>query len=215
MGDIEAWEGAAAAVHDETGVGAPVDAFELAGCCGLSPRPWARADARLEPDGTLWYPMRARSTRQHGLVAHELGHWALDRADEQQSEAGASYVAGALMLPRREYDRDLRATQWDLRLLQAKHLHVSAEMLARRIVELRDAVATILDQGRATRRVASPWLGDKFKRLSQFERELADRALESEDTVREGDLLWAFPMLDGPHRRVVLVCEAEQLSLRL
>jgi len=209
------WEGVAAALLEETGADEPPqDAFELAECCGLLTRPWSRADGRLVGD-TIWYPGRARHVRQHGSIAHEVAHWALAWADEADSEQGARYVAGALMLPRRGFDRDLRDTAWDLQRLRAKHLNVSAEMIARRLVELRDAVATVFDAGRVKRRIASPWLGDQFARVSTWERELADLALERGELVQGDELVWALPLLDGPWRRVVLVAEAQQLSLRL
>ncbi len=209
------WEGVAESVWRATGSPEPPqDAFKLAECCGLRTRPWGRGWAVLEGD-LIRYPARVRPTRQHGLVAHEVAHWALDWAEESQSEQAARWVGGALMLPREPFNADLAETRWDLEALQSKHLNCSAELIARRIVQLRDAVATVLDQGRVRARVASPWLGDRFRRLSRWERELADRALETEQTQRPEELVWAVPVIDGPHRRVVLVAEAEQLSLRL
>jgi|GEM_PF-2742023 len=215
MGKPSVWEGVARGVLDATGGDEPPqDAFKLAACCGLQTQPWARAWAVLEGD-TIRYPSKARPTRQHGLVSHEVAHWALDWCQEVQSEQAARWVGGALMLPRAGFDRDLTATQWDLDALRAKHLNCSAELIARRIVQLRDAVATVLDQGKVHARVASPWLGDRFRRLTRWERELADLVLETEQTQRPEDLVWAVPVFDGPHRRVVVVAEAEQLSLRL
>lgn len=216
-GDAQVWEGVAAGLLEAIGAeDPPQDARELAVCCGLALRPSRAATASYDPALQLIrYPVKARPQRQQGLIAHELGHWALDWADEPDSEQGANYVAGALMLPRRAFDRDLTETEWDLEQLRAKHTNCSAEMIARRLVELRDAVATIWDHGRVKARVASPWLGDTFARVTQVERDLADAALGEERVQRGDGLLWAWPLIDGLHRRVVVVAEAEQLSLLL
>lgn len=210
----EEWEGVARAIHEGTGLDEPpVSAFELAAMCGLSLRPAAGGGASLQKD-VIVFNVAARPERQHGLVAHELGHWGLVAHGLEDSEAGASYVAGALLLPRGALDRDLRRT-WDLNVLRAKHLNVSAQMLATRIVQLRDAVAAVIDNGKLTTRLWSPWLTDpRIRRLSRWERDLVDEVLATGETVRGDELCYAVPVFDGEHRRVVLVCEASQLALR-
>lgn len=211
------WEAIARNILDATGLDdPPQDAFELAVTCGLTLV--AGGSGRLDiPRGEITYPARSRSVRQHGVIAHELGHWALDYGgDDASDEDGADWVGGALMLPGVSFDRDLRASAWDFGTLRAKHLNCSASMIARRIVQRRDAVATVIDQGRVTMRVASPWLDDpRFKRLSAWERVLVDEALAENLTIHGDDLCYAVPLIDGRHRRVILVCEADQLSLRL
>lgn len=217
FGSAEIWEGVADGLLRATGLDQPPqDAFALASCCGIDLRPWERSGGRLDGD-VLFYPGAARLQRQHGVVAHELGHWALDWAREDQSEQGANYVGGALMLPRAGFDRDLRATAWNLDALRAKHLNCSAEMIARRIVELREAVVTIIDDGKVRARVYSPWLGTptKLKRLTPIERDLVDGALGTGEVQRADDLLAAYPLIEGRWRRVIVVAEARQLSLRL
>lgn len=206
------WEGVAADVLESTGCDdPPVDAFELADCCGLEVR-----HGLTHRDGNVIYiDSRTRDVRQHGLVAHELAHWALCRAKEQNTEPAANFVSGALMLPRCAFEKDLRSSDWDLRQLRARHIYASAEMIARRIVGLRDAVATIVDAGRIKARAASPWLPDRFRRMSRFERDLVDEALRTGEVQRADDLIWAFPVFDGAHRRVVVIAEAAQLSLKL
>lgn len=205
-------EGIASEILEETGcVEPPVDAFELAECCGLEVRYGSPGRVCGQE---IVIAKRARNVRQHGTIAHELAHWALGRGGEPDSEDSARYLAGALMLPREGYERDLTATKWDLRKLQAKHLNVSAEMAARRLVQLRDAVAAIWDQGKLKARVASSWLPEGYSRVSLFERELAATCLETGEVQRPDDLIWAFPVFSGVWRRVVVVAEAEQLSLR-
>jgi hypothetical protein len=191
----------------------PINAFELARACGLRV---VSADIRHAQlmGNVIRVNTRAMRVRQHGMVAHELGHWALARAAEPQSEEAADMIGAALLLPRREFDADLRTTGWDLRLLQAKHVNCSAELIARRIVSLRDACVAIWDNGKLKARVASPWLPAGFARISGFERELAADVLASGSTTEQGNLLWGFAVFSGAWKRVITVCEAEQLALR-
>lgn len=211
----EMWEGLAAAIHDETGGDdPPVSAFALASVMGIRLVPWNRGDAELDGD-VIRFPSRARLTRQHGLIAHELGHWSLRWASEPDSEEGARYLAGALMLPRQGFDQDLRST-WNVEQLRAKHLHASAQMIATRLCQLRDAVASIFDEGKLKQRIVSPWLSDRrLERATRWEHEIAAEALASGETVRGDELCYAVPIFDRGFRRVVVVCEPRQLSLRI
>ncbi len=166
-----AWEAAALALRREFCLSdPPVDAFEIAEVCGLKVVPSLQRRASLSPQAELQYPTSEYRVRQQSIVAHQLGHWTLRWSGNDDSIKGAYWVTGALMLPKLHFDRDLRTTSWDLRVLRAKHLNVSVEMIARRIVQLRDAVVTVFDHGRVKARVASPWLRGQFKRLSRFER---------------------------------------------
>lgn len=193
----------------------PVDAYELAECCGLRLKPVANQNACIVGD-VLSVPLRARDVRQHGQIAHELGHWALRRAGQQDDHPSVRYVAGALLLPRRHFERDLE-DGWDLPRLRARHLHASAEMIGRRIVNLRDAVVSIWDQGKLRRRVVSPWLPERLvrSRVTRIERELAEACLATGAPVHEDSLLAAWPVFSPGWRRVIVVAEAAQLSLRL
>jgi hypothetical protein len=191
----------------------PMNAFSLANALGLKVVETGVRTARLVGD-TILLSAKARPVRQHGLIAHELGHWALMQVGQQDTEDSASYVGAALMLPQRHFSADLKATGWDLRELRAKHIHCSAEMIARRIAALRDAAVSVFDQGKLTRRIVSPWLPEGYRRVSRFERALADQALTEGEAVNAGNLTWAFPVFEGAWRRVIVVVEAEQLALR-
>lgn len=191
----------------------PMNAISLARACGLRVVEIDGKGARLV-GRTIEVPARAQLVRKHGLVAHELAHWALLRAGEPSTEAAADYVAGALMLPRAVFDRDLRSTGWDIRQLRAKHVNCSAELIARRIANLRDACVTVWDNGKLKTRLHSPWLAQGYRRMSTFERELAAQVLESGETIEAGALLWGFAVFQGAWRRVITVCEAEQLAMR-
>lgn len=207
-------EGVAATVLAELGdPDPPMNAYSIAAACGLRVVSADVRTASLVGD-TILVSSRAREVRRHGLIAHELGHWALIREGFEDHEHSASHVGAALMLPQRAFSADLKRHGWDLRALRARHVHCSAEMVAKRIVVLRDAVVSIWDNGKVKERVWSPWLPEGFHRMSAFERELAASVLEQGDTIEAGPLLWGFAVFSGAWRRVITVCEAEQLALR-
>lgn len=211
--DPATWEGIAADLLDATSITAPVDAFLLAHRCNIEVRGGTRLSRR---EGNVVYiDATTRRVRTHGVLAHEIGHFALERAGEPDDEPGARYLAGALMLPRRDFDRDLRQCGWLLTELQARNPNASIEMIARRIVQMRDAVATIIDHGKVRYRSASPWLDDpRLGRITKWERALADEAVSTGEPAQGGALVWAVPVIDPPWERVVIVAELEQLALR-
>lgn len=143
-------EGIARDIHDSTGGLLPVDAFKLAALCGLQLRPTPGSGGSLDIDaGVIRYPSRARLVRQHGVVAHELGHWALHQAGEDHTaEWAARYLAGALLLPQAAFVRDATVCDWDLEELRERHPHASAEMVVVRMTRAststsRDGYVTI------------------------------------------------------------------------
>lgn len=191
----------------------PMDAFRLASWCGLEVQAADIRHAQLVGRVVL-VNQRAQRVRQHGLIAHEVAHWACRRARERFDETSVEYVAGALMLPRRQFDRDLHASAWDLRALRAKHVNCSAELIARRICNVRDACVAVWDNGKLKQRVHSPWLPRGLAKMSTFERELAADVLVRGETIEVDALLWGFAVFQGAWRRVITVCEAEQLAMR-
>ncbi len=214
MAGPEEWEGAAAELLDATCTAAPVDVLTLAGACGLEVRARPRAGAVLE--GTvIWVEERARPERLQGLVAHELGHVALDRARLEQSERGATYVGGALRLPRREMLRDLRETAWSIAALRQRHPHASATAIAVRITQLRTACLALFDPHGRVRpwRVAGESIGrDLAARPTALEHELALEAWQEGREVRRGELVVATPLphyTPGEHRVLVVAHAAE------
>lgn len=98
--------------------------------------------------------------------------------------------------------------------LRERHPNASVEMIARRITQLRTAVATVIDAGRVTRRVVSPGLHG-LDEASPWELDLAARSLEAAATVHEHERCFAFPVIDPPYVRVVVVCDAELLAGRV
>lgn len=197
------WEGIARDVLEGTFCeDPPVDAFELAACCGLGIQ--SRGGPASIFGDVIRVDMRMRKTRQHGQVAHEIGHWALRRAQAENTEDGARYIAGALMLPWLAFGRDLRETSWQLSELTRRHPNASAEMIARRIVQLRGGFASIWDRGRA------PILLGPAPRSAPFpwERELEAAARKDRVERRLGATSWALPLNERPWFRVVVVGEA-------
>lgn len=191
-------EGIARDIHDSTGDVLPVDAFELAHLCGLELRAWGNASGGLDLDGgVIRYPSRARLVRQHGVIAHELGHWALAQAGEDHTaEWAARYLAGALMLPRAAFLADAWACDWDLDELRVRHPHASAEMVVVRMTQVSPATAWVWDDGRV-RRTYGASAGEDVEAI-------VGRVLASEAPLREGAVR-AWPLLEAGHRRVVVV----------
>lgn len=208
------WEGAAAELLDTTCTSAPVDTLALAAACGLEVRVRRRAGAVLD-GAVLWVEEGARPERLQGLVAHELGHVALDRSGLPQSERGATYVGGCLRLPRREMLRDLRETAWSLAALRERHPHASATAIAVRITQLRTACVALFDPHGRVRpwRVAGESIGrDLAARPTALEHALALEAWQEQREVRRGELVVATPLRDympGEHRVLVVGHAAE------
>ena len=182
-------EGIARAALDETCTSSPVDAEALA--CALDvevrdypgPEPFVDLERRC-----IYMPTRpVRATRWHGAVAHELGHVLLrEHRLDWQDEIAAAYLAGALLVPRETLDRDLR-NGWSVRELRARHPNASHEMLVRRVTQLRPAVATVIDAGRVTTRVASPWLEPaRVAPVRVWEMSMVGRALVEGEVIEDG-----------------------------
>jgi hypothetical protein len=198
--DLAVLESLAREVHESTGGLLPVDALELAVMCGVQVVPWRKA-AGLRAGDMIRYPQKARPVRQHGIVAHELAHWLLEDAGmNPDDEDAAKYLAGALLLPRAPVLHDLKATDWDLLEVQARHPNASAEMIVVRMVQLGPCVASIWDSGKLHRRYGGPVDAAK-------EAAMVGRVLELEQPVHCGRLS-AWPVFDGAWRRVLVVQRA-------
>lgn len=191
-------EGIARDIHESTGNLLPVDAFTLAQLCGVKLRavPGAMGSLDLEA-GVIRYPARARVVRQHGVIAHELGHWALAEAGEDHThERSARYLAGALMLPREAFLRDCAGTDWDLDELRRRHPNASAEMIVVRMTQVSPACAWVWDDGAVRRRYG--------RSQGEDVEAIVDRVLAEGAPQRDGSLR-AWPLLEQGHRRVVVV----------
>ncbi len=213
--DAARWEGVAAGLLEEAGADdEAMDPRALASACGLRLVPVmdSAGGGACTRGKLIRFPAAARAVRQAGTIAHELGHVALDRYDEEQSEPGAAYVGAALLVPRRALDRALRRHGWELDALRAVFPFASAELLARRIAELREAVVTIFDGRRVKARIASPWLAPPPKGLTRIEREVLEEAWAAGEA--HADLVRAWRLHEPGHDRVIIIADAEQLALR-
>lgn len=191
-------EGIAESLLTRAAVEAPVDALDLAERLGLEVA-YSEVGEPVVLGQTIFVPRRARIALLQWLTAHELGHWAAQQAGEDgPCERAANYLAGALLLPRATLLRQLRAG-WDLDKLRRQHPNAPAHAIAVRIVQLRDAVAAVYDQGRLRRRWGPPM---------PLERELAAKALDAGAPVRVDDLTGAWPIVDGHWRRVIVLGSA-------
>lgn len=196
LNSVEELEGIASSVHDDLGM-APVDAFAIAEYLGLRCAPWSKGHAVLSGD-VIRHPVppKARPTRVHGLVAHEAAH-ALMREEGMawKCEPSARYLAGALMLPRDPFARDMARTGWDLHALRELHPNASAEMIVVRMTQLSQATAWVWDNGRLARQY-----GIDEADVSEY----VDRVLTVEEPVIDG-AIGAWPVFDRHWRRVIVL----------
>lgn len=192
-------EGLADSVHDDLGMDSS-DAFAIAEYLGLRCLPWAKSYAEIS-GGVIRHPIppKTRETRMHGLVAHEAAH-ALMREEGMawRCEPSARYLAGALMLPRARFRRDMARADYDLEALRGLHPNASAEMIVVRMTQLSPVTAWVWDNGKLARHygVDEDDVG-----------ELVDRVLTVEQPVHDGEL-GAWPLFDGQWRRVIVVKKA-------
>lgn len=198
--DVPLLEGIAREAWESTGGILPADAFELAHLCGLECVPWPKTQGALDGD-RIWYPLKARPTRQHGTVAHELGHWlAGEHGLNRLAEPIARYLAGALLLPRHPFTIDCQATDYDLDALELRHPNASAEMIVVRMTQVSPATAWVWDNAKLARTYGVPDDGDSVAAI-------VDRVLTLEEPCLEGPVR-AWPRFDGRWRRVLVVKRA-------
>lgn len=189
-------EGVARWLLEETGVSSPVDAFDLIDVLEMKlehehgPRSWWTP-------GVVHLGLDTPTKQVHSKIAHECAHELLHRCRIANIERNARYLGAALLVPRTTLDRQLRAG-WDLDRLLAYHVNASAELLARRITDIRRASLAVYDRGRFRYRVGSATpLG--------IERALVQQALDSRAPVRVDDLNGAWPVFDGDFDRVLVL----------
>lgn len=194
-------EGLARELLTETATDPPVDALRLAAQCGLEVRAIGGSEASIDLDrGVLHAPLRARPTRLHGRVAHELGHWLLFRDGlNHHDEDAATYLGGCLLLPRETFLRDMKETDWDLDALQLRHPNVSAQAIVVRMTQVSPATASVWDHGRLHRVYGEHDIEEA--------RRLVDLALELEEPIEVG-MVRAWPVIDGRWRRVLVLARA-------
>lgn len=196
MHSVEELEGVALRVHGELDT-ERLDAFAIAAQLGVEVRIWAKSHGMRRGD-TIFCPspMKVRETRRQGILAHELGHWLLEAFGlDARCETSARYLAGALMLPRERFLRDMASAEYDLGQLLARYPNSSAEMIVVRMTQLSPATAWVWDHGRLARRY-----GLDEDDVSDY----VDRVLTCEEPVIDG-AIGAWPVFDGRWRRVIVL----------
>ena len=195
---------------ERANVGAPVDpefvvdaeglaVYDISGAACHQCRQGLLIGRKIMVDDTL------RKQRRAFAIAHELGHYLLRTLELPDTEASADYLASAILLPRDDFERDLRRHGWDLIRLCALHPYASFEAVMRRIVALRDAQGFVFDLPLKGQRAAS-WYSVPYGRSPSDEDVLAAR-----EAIREGvpveirDGLTGWPVLEHDwHRSIVL-----------
>jgi Zn-dependent peptidase ImmA (M78 family) len=117
-------------------------------------------DDHRETTGTIVVGAAERPEREQWAVAHEIGESVAYRVFERLGvsfdeslatarEQVANRLAGALLLPRRWFANDGGDLNWDLFELKGRYSTASHELIARRMLEMRQPVViTVCDQGR-------------------------------------------------------------------
>jgi Zn-dependent peptidase ImmA (M78 family) len=136
-------------------------------------------------------------TRQHGVIAHEIGHWALWECGEAYTDDRlARYLAGALMLPYIEFRRDVRRADWDLDALRRYHPNASAEMVIVRMTQISESCAWVWDDGEVKRRYGA--------HEDEAVEAIINRVIAEGVAVHDGELR-GWPRMDAMYRRVLVL----------
>jgi IrrE N-terminal-like domain len=110
--------------------------------------------------GTIVVGAAERPEREQWAVAHEIGEsiayrvferlgLAFDEALPASREVVANRFAGTLLLPRRWFASDGRDFDWDLPALKERYDTASHELIARRMLDMRQPIViTVCDLGR-------------------------------------------------------------------
>lgn len=141
------WDGEAEDVLSLLKLQHPPCAFDLAAALGLEcVAVDGFPDAGLV-DRKVLYDASARPVRVQGLIFHEVAHHVLRLLGIRDDEASVGRFAAAMQLPKGEFVRALEDVGWHLLALRRRFPKASGELIARRITEIRPAVATVYDHG--------------------------------------------------------------------
>ncbi len=142
--------------------------------------------------GTVILDRSLTPERAHWAYCHELAHWLLghaetppaDPAEERRREREADQLASRFMLPE---DRFKPHVHRSLNELKSLFPHASYEVIARRRLQFRPGLLTIVDNRRLTARLA-PDGWNRPAELFPLEKDGLERCLDSRDEqVIEGD----------------------------
>jgi hypothetical protein len=215
------WAGIADAYLGEAGLGdEPSNPWELAWAYGfMVVHGGGRARACCVGD-VIAIDRTENEVRQAFVIAHELAHDAMRCCgyENVHDEAAADWIAGALLCPDRSVKADMRHFAWDLSRLRGRYM-ASWEVLARRIVDVKAAVVTIIDRPsngpeHQHCRLWSSWLHTDYgQKPFAVEREAIEQAFDSRGHVyTRGNRISAYYVPSEGWERVLLLAGAEDLE---
>lgn len=217
----ETLEGIARWFLEEAGLEEPpVRPRALAYAWGMELMPTRERVHLRSTNAIVYYDVGASPVQRVGDTFHELGHVAMREANfdaGEDEERFAGFLAGALACPRQAYIRDLRASRWNLAEMVRRY-ECSWEIAARRIVDVRSAAVTIVDNLTEVKRYVSPWItGPIANAITPYETDLAVLAAGAEHgSLHDANLLSGYivPPNDTPWMRVITVCGIEELEAK-
>lgn len=194
------------AARKRSDVGVPVSPARVAWARGLEIYDGGPGCLGMLVGKRIYVDDSMRRERRAFSIAHEIGHHIESERGLPRREWRADYLASALLLPRAEFQADLRRYGWDLIALAARHRWASFETIARRIVSLRDARACVFDRPLAGQRAPSqytiPW---RAPPPTPEEHEAADEALSCGAPVEIRAGLTAWPVVEHGWARAITV----------
>jgi hypothetical protein len=174
--------------------------------------------------GTIVVGDAERPEREQWAVAHEIGESVAHRVFERlgvafeearptSREVVANRFASALLLPRRWFASDGRDLAWDLIALKERYDTASHELIARRMLEMRQPIViTICDLGRVHRRISNvsarpPQMLPEEKAIWQEVHQTGLPAWERLDAECGLELVHCWPIHEPDWKREILRSE--------
>ena len=151
---------------------------------------------------------RDRPERINFALAHEIVELELKKVlgDPRECHRRASLGASFLLMPARWFREECLNTEFDIRELKKLFSTASWEAIALRTLNFSEAIITILDEGRVTRRKSSyPFYVPR--KLSEEEAEVSERVFRTGKYERKpfsSCEVVGYPVFEEDHRRVIL-----------
>lgn len=203
-------EEVARAALERANLGPPVDPDVLADQLGLVVRDGGIGCEGLLIGLEILVDESLRPERRAFSIAHEIAHY-LARAEgletagvrDRRTEQQADYLASALLLPRHDFEIDLRRCGWDMLRLRARHRWASFEAVGRRIVALRDARMHVFDKPLAGQRPVSSYSVPWGLSPTEDELEAAREAVKHGNPVEVRAGVWGWPVVQHDWARAI------------
>jgi hypothetical protein len=151
---------------------------------------------------------RDRPERKNFALAHEIMELELKKVleDPRECHRKASLGASFLLMPSRWFREECLRSDFDLWELKKTFSTASWEAIALRTLNFSEAIVTVLDNGRVTRRKSSyPYYVSG--KLSDAEKEVAGEVLHTGAAQTRhfpSCEVTAWPIFEEEHRRVIL-----------